>query len=263
VGLAGAEPLTFLALRFALVTLIMGGIALALGARWPRPGAELGHVLMTGLLMQAVYFGCSYVAFDAGVGAGALALIVGLQPLLTAVIASPLLGERVRPLQWLGLSLGIVGVVLVLADKLLIGIGTAAGVGWGFAALVAITLGTLYQKRFATSFDLWAGGTVQFALATLVVTPVAWLTETMRVVWSPGFAWALAYLVVLNSIVAITLLTMMIRRGAASRVTSLFFLVPPGAALVAWLVLDETLAPVQLLGLAVASAGVAVVLRAR
>lgn len=261
VGLADAEPLTFLALRFALVTLIMAGIAMALRRPWPRLGPELLHVAVTGLLMQAVYFGCSYTAFDAGVGAGALALIVGLQPLLTACVAAPFLGERVRPVQWAGMALGIAGVVLVLADKLLLGIGTAAGIAWGFAALVAITAGTLYQKRYATGFDLWSGGAVQFSLATAIVTPAAWLSESMAIAWTPPFAWALAYLVLMNSIVAISLLTLMIRRGAASRVTSLFFLVPPGAAFVAWLVLGETLTPRQLLGMAVAVAGVALVMR--
>jgi drug/metabolite transporter (DMT)-like permease len=261
IGLSGAEPLTFLLLRFAVVTVLMAGIAGFCRSPWPRTRAELVPVVVTGLLMQALYFGCSYLAFAAGVGAGALALIVGLQPLLTAVIAGPMLGERVRPVQWLGLVLGLLGVALVLESKLSLGMGTAAGVVWSFASLLAITLGTLYQKRFAGRFDLWSGGAVQFAAATLVVAPIAALTETMRVAWSWPFTGALAYLVLMNSIVSITLLTIMIRRGEASRVTSLFFLVPPGAAFVAWLVLDERLSPVQLAGMAVATAGVALVVR--
>ncbi|WP_418157763.1 DMT family transporter [Benzoatithermus flavus] len=261
IGLRGAEPLTFLALRFALVTLVMAGIAGLRRSPWPRTRAELVPVVVTGLLMQAVYFGCTYLAFAAGVGAGALALIVGLQPLLTAVVAGPFLGERVRPIQWLGLVLGLVGVALVLEDKLALGASTATGVIWSFLGLFAITGGTLYQKRFAGAFDLWSGGAVQFAVATLVVAPVAAASETMRIAWSWPFASALAYLVLMNSIVAITLLTIMIRRGEASRVTSLFFLVPPGAAFVAWLVLAERLSLVQLAGMAVATGGVGLVMR--
>jgi drug/metabolite transporter (DMT)-like permease len=261
IGLTGAEPLTFLALRFALVTVIMAGIAMWRRSPWPRSRAELVPVVTTGLLMQALYFGCTYLAFAAGVGAGALALIVGLQPLLTAVLAGPLLGERIRPVQWLGLVLGLAGVALVLEGKLALGVGTAAGIVWSFLGLLAITGGTLYQKRFAGRFDLWSGGAVQFAVATVVVAPAAWLTETMDLRWSWPFLASLAYLVVMNSIVAISLLTIMIRRGEASRVTSLFFLVPPAAALVAWLVLGETLSPLQLAGMAVATGGVGLVMR--
>lgn len=255
--------MTFLTLRFVIVTVLMAAVALWRRSPWPRGRAELVPVVVTGLLMQAAYFGCTYQAFAAGVGAGALALIVGLQPLLTAVIAGPLLGERVRPIQWLGLALGLAGVALVLEGKLAQGMGTAAGIVWSFVSLFAITAGTLYQKRFAARFDLWSGGAVQFAVATLVVAPIAALTETMAVDWGWPFAGALAYLALMNSIVSITLLTIMIRRGEASRVTSLFFLVPPAAAFVAWLVLGERLSPLQLAGMAVATAGVALVMRRR
>jgi drug/metabolite transporter (DMT)-like permease len=263
VGLEGAPPLTFLGLRFALVTAIMAAIAALRRSPWPRSGPELGHVLVTGLLMQAVYFSCSYLAFAAGVGAGALALIVGLQPVLTATVAGPFLGERVGLWQWLGLALGIAGVTLVLAGKLATGLGTGAGIVWSFLALFAITGGTLYQKRYAGSFDFWSGGTLQFAVATVVVAPLALLFETPEIRWSWPFTASLAYLVLMNSIIAITLLSLMIRRGEASRVASLFFLVPPGAALVAWLVLGETLTPLQLAGMVVATVGVGLVMRPR
>jgi drug/metabolite transporter (DMT)-like permease len=132
---------------------------------------------------------------------------------------------------------------------------------WGFAALAAITAGTLYQKRLGAGFDIWAGGFVQYGLAAAVVAAAAFLTEPVRVRWSPTFALSLAYLVVLNSVVAIGLLTLMIRRGEASRVTSLFFLVPPAAAAIAWAALGERLSALQILGMAVAAAGVALVMR--
>jgi drug/metabolite transporter (DMT)-like permease len=260
-GLQGAPPLTFLALRFALVTAIMLAAALLLRSRWPRSRRELAHLAVTGLLMQAAYFASTYEAFAAGIGAGTLALILGLQPLVTACVAGPFLGERVGGRQWLGLLLGILGVALVLADKLFLGVGTGGGILWGFVALVAITAGTLYQKRLGAGFDIWSGGFVQYGLAAAVVAAAAVLLEPVHVRWSPTFALSLAYLVVLNSVVAIGLLTLMIRRGQASRVTSLFFLVPPGAAAIAWAVLGEQLSALQLLGMAVAAAGVALVMR--
>jgi drug/metabolite transporter (DMT)-like permease len=262
-GLAGAEPFTFLALRFALAALVMLAVALARRSRWPRGRRELAPLAAAGLLMQVAYFGATYQAFAAGIGAGALALILALQPLVTACIAGPLLGERVAPRQWLGFLLGVAGVALVLSGELAAatGIGTGGGALWGFAALVAITAGTLGQKRLGPGFDLWSGGAVQYGLAALVVGALALLLETARVRWSPTFALALAYLVVMNSVVAVGLLTAMVRRGEAARVTSLMFLVPPGAALLAWLALGERLAAAQALGIAVAATGVALVMR--
>lgn len=260
-GLEGAEPITFLALRFCIVTVLMLAIASVLGAPWPRRPAVIGHILVVGLIMQAVYFGAAYLAFDAGVTAGGLALIVGMQPVVTAVLAAPLLGERVRPWQVLGLVLGVVGIVMVLGEKLAAGLGTPFGVGVAVLALFSITGGTLYQKRFCPRFDLWTGGTLQFAVAALATTVVALLFEDNSITWTPAFGWALAYLVLINSIVAIALLNLMLRRGEAGRVASLFFLVPPGAALVAWLVLGETLGLWALFGMAVATVGVALVVR--
>jgi drug/metabolite transporter (DMT)-like permease len=263
VGLEGAEPITFLALRFCIVTVLLLAIALAMRAPWPRRPAEIGHILVVGLIMQAIYFGAAYLAFDAGVTAGGLALIVGMQPVVTAVIAAPLLGERVRPLQIAGLVLGVLGIVLVLGEKLGAGLGTPFGIAIAVVALFSITIGTLYQKRFCPRFDLWTGGTLQFAIAALATGSVALLFEDNAISWSPAFGWALAYLVLINSIVAIALLNLMLRRGEAGRVASLFFLVPPGAALVAWLVLGETLGLVAIIGMAVATVGVALVVRPR
>jgi drug/metabolite transporter (DMT)-like permease len=260
-GLEGAAPITFLALRFCIVTVLMLAIALALGAPWPRRPALIGHILVTGLIMQAIYFSAAYLAFDAGVTAGGLALIVGMQPVVTACLAAPFLGERVRWVQVLGLVLGVAGIVLVLAEKLGAGLGSPFGVAVAVLALFAITTGTLYQKRFCPHFDLWTGGTLQFAIAALATGVVALLFEDNGITWTPAFTGALAYLVFINSIIAIALLNLMLRRGEAGRVASLFFLVPPGAALVAYLVLGETLGITALIGMAVATVGVALVMR--
>jgi drug/metabolite transporter (DMT)-like permease len=260
-GLEGAAPITFLALRFCIVTVLMLAIVLATRAPWPRRPAEIGHILVVGLIMQAIYFSAAYLAFDAGVTAGGLALIVGMQPVVTAVLAAPWLGERVRPLQILGLVLGVAGIVLVLGEKLGAGLGSPFGIAVAVLALFAITTGTLYQKRFCPRFDLWTGGTLQFGIAALATSAVALAFEDNSITWTPAFAGALAYLVLINSIIAIALLNLMLRRGEAGRVASLFFLVPPGAALVAWLLLGETLGLAALFGMAVATVGVALVVR--
>lgn len=261
IGLDGAAPLTFLALRFVIVTVLLLGIALLLRAPWPRRPQEIGHLVVIGLVMQALYFGAAYLAFAGGVTAGGLALIVGMQPVVTVVAAGWWLGERVRLPQVVGLVLGVLGVVLVLGEKLAAGLGTPMGIAVAVLALFAITAGTLYQKRFCPRFDLWTGGTLQFAVATLATGAVALLVEDNGIAWSWPFAAALAYLVLINSIVAIALLNLMLRRGEAGRVASLFFLVPPGAALVAFLVLGETLGPVALAGMVIATIGVALVMR--
>lgn len=261
VGLEGAAPVTFLALRFVIVAVLMLAIALVLRRPWPRRRPEIGHIVMTGLVMQALYFSTAYLAFDAGVTAGGLALIVGMQPVLTAVIAAGWLGERLRWPQLVGLALGVTGIVLVLAEKLGAGLGSTFGVATAFVSLIAITLGTLYQKRFCPRFDLWTGGTLQFLAAAFATCLVAWLLEDNTIDWTWRFSAALAYLILVNSIIAIGLLNLMLRRGEASRVASLFFLVPPGAALFAWLLLDETLGAAALLGMVIASLGVALVLR--
>ncbi len=261
-GLEGAAPLTFLALRFLIVTALMLAIVRAMRAPWPRTFGEIRHLVVLGLVMQAIYFSCSYLAFGAGITAGGLALIVGMQPVLTAIVAVPLLGEHLRPVQLIGLAMGVAGIVLVLHEKLSAGIGTMAGVAFSLLALVAITGGTLYQKRFSPRFDLWTGGTIQFATAATVTGLAALAFEDNTVTWTTGFVAGLGYLVVVSSIIAIALLNLMLRRGEASRVATLFFLVPPGAALVAWLLLDERFGPVALVGMAIATAGVALVMRA-
>jgi drug/metabolite transporter (DMT)-like permease len=257
-GLPHIEPMTFLALRFAIAAVGFLGIVLWLRLRWPGPRAILQQ-LVAGLLLHGVYLGGVFVAIDQGVEAGAAALVVGLQPLLVAAIAAPLLGETVGWRHCLGLALGLLGVWLVVAEKLGAGMGTAAGIAFAMAALLGITAGTLYQKRVAGGLDIRVGNVFQFASAA-VLTGIAALAFESRVIdWQPDLVVALLWSVVVLSFGAVSLLLWLIAQGAASRVSSLFFLVPPTTALMAWLLFDERLPPLAMLGMALAVAGVALV----
>jgi drug/metabolite transporter (DMT)-like permease len=256
-GLPHAGPLTFLTLRFGLAVALLVLIALVTRAPWPRRAAEIGRYAVAGLLVHAVYLGGVYVGISLGTEAGVSALIVGLQPLLTAAIAAVFLGESVTPRQWAGLVLGLLGLALVLARKLGEGTGGVLGGLACVAALFGITLGTLYQKRFCAGMDLRTGSVVQLAAAGLVTAPLALLLEKTHIDWTGDFVFALVWLVLVLSLGAITLLYVLIRRGAAARVASLFFLVPPCTALIAWPLFGETLGVPALIGMALTALGVA------
>lgn len=258
-GMPHAEPLTFVALRFAVVGVLLGAVCLLARAPWPRSAREYGHLAVSGLLVQAGYLGGVFSAIDLGLSAGAAALIVGLQPLATACIAGPVLGERIGRLQWLGFALGLAGVLMVLGPRANATGATLASVGFATVALASITAGTVYQKRFASGMDLRTGSLVQFTAAALLLVPIALLTESRQVDWTGEFLFALGWLSVVLSLGAITLLNLLIRRGAASQVASLFYLTPGVTALAAWMVFGETLAPSGIAGMVVAAVGVALV----
>ncbi len=260
-GLPFAEPLTFLALRFLLVAVLLATAAAVSRAPWPRDPATLGHLVVAGVLVHGVYLGGVFASIHQGVPAGVSALIVGLQPLLTAALAGPLLGERVRPVQWLGLLLGLGGIGLVVANKLGQGLGSPFAMGLSGLALVGMTAGTLYQKRFGGAMDLRTGNAIQFVAAGVVTGTGALLTESMHIDWTPHFIFALGWLVFVLSLGAISLLLILIREGAASRVASYFYLVPPVTAVEAWLLFDERMGLVALGGMALVVAGVALALR--
>jgi drug/metabolite transporter (DMT)-like permease len=259
IGLAHADTLTFLSLRYALVMVLMAGVALVMRAPWPSTFREVGHIAVAGLLLQAVYFGGVWLAMGKGVGVGAAALIVCTQPIVTALFVGPLLGERVTVRQWLGFGLGVAGVALVVARKLELGLGTGEGMAWAFVGLLGITFGTLYQKKFCAQMDPRSGATVQFFVAAVVLTPLAFLFENGVINWTPVFIASLAYMAIVLSLITMVLLTIMIRRGQVSRMTSMFFLVPPVATLFGWLILDEPVGMTALAGMAVAVIGVALV----
>ena len=260
-GLPHAGPLTFLALRYSLVAGLLVLVALAFRAPWPRTWTEVGHYAVAGLLVHAIYLGGVFVAISLGVEAGVSALIVGIQPLLTAALAGLFLRERVSARQWTGLCLGLLGVTLVLANKLGQGPGSALGSLACLVSLFAITFGTLYQKRYCAGMDLRTGSVVQFVAAGLATAPLAFLFEDTSIEWTGEFLFALLWLVFVLSLGAVTLLYVLIRRGAAARFASLFFLVPPCTALIAWPLFGETLGATALAGMAVTAMGVALATR--
>ncbi|WP_245986978.1 DMT family transporter [Azospirillum thermophilum] len=260
-GLPYAEPLTFLLVRLTLVAAVLALAALVARAPWPRRPAEIGRIALAGLLVHGVYLSGVFIAISKGVSAGVTALIVGLQPLLTATLSGPLLGERVTGRQWAGLLLGLAGVALVVREKLSVTAASLGGMGFAVAALLGITFGTLYQKRHGGSMDLRSGAAIQYAATALVLAVVAPLVETMHIRWTGEFVFALLWLSGVLSIGAIFLLFALIRRGAAAKVASLFHLTPPVTAVVAWAMFDERLGVTALVGMAVVAAGVAMVNR--
>ena len=260
-GLPFAPPLTFLSLRFAAVTGLMLVVVALVRAPWPRSWTAVAHIAVVGLLMHGAYLGGVFTSLDHGLPAGISALVVGVQPLLTATVVGPFLGERVSARQWLGLALGFAGVAMVLADKLAFDRGTFWAVMLSVLALLGITAGTLYQKRYSAQADLRTGAVIQYAAAGAVTLPLALSLETMRVDWTWEFLAAFAWLSLVLSLGAVSLLYWLIRHGAAAKVASLFYLVPPIAALFAWLLFGETLGPAALAGMAIAAIGVAMVQR--
>ncbi len=259
-GLPHAEPLSFLTVRYCLVLALLLPLALAMRAPWPRDARQWLHIGFSGLLLHGLYLGGVFIAISHGLPAGVTALVVGMQPLLTAFAATLLLHETVSRRQWLGLGLGLVGIGLVVAGK-------TAG-DWqmqsllpALLALLAITAGTLYQKRFCPHFDLRTGAFLQFLPTAIITGLVAAGTETFRIEWTGEFIFALAWLVLVLSLGAIALLNHLIRAGTAVNVASLFYLTPPTTALLAWLFFGETFTATMLAGMALAVIGVSLARR--
>ena len=260
IALAHAQPLTVLALRYGLTLLALLPLALALRPPFPR-GRALVDVAVVGVLIQVVYFGLCYVAFKAGASAGTVAVIVCLQPILTAILAPRWSGETIGRRAWAGLALGLGGAVLAVLGRASVSIESPFGLACAGVALLGITFGTLYEKRFGGGGHPVAVNLVQYAAALAFCLPAALLTEETAIAWTPGFLGAMAYLVLGNSLLAMSLLLAMIRRGEVSRVASLFYLVPPLSALVAWPLLGEAVPPLTWAGMGLAAAGVALVAR--
>ena len=260
-GLPFAEPLTFLLIRFASVIVLLGTLALLLRRPWPHRPVQWLHIAVAGALLHGGYLSGVFLAIYGGMPAGVVALVVGIQPLLTAFLSASMVGEPVSRRQWMGLVLGFGGVILVVSEKL--GFSGLSGTGLAFSAmaLVSITVGTLYQKRFCAELDLWSGSVIQFVAAALVLLPFALAFETMRVEWSGQFMFAMTWLIVVLSLGAISLLHVLIRRGAATRVSALFYLVPPTTALLAFFIFGEKLGLAAMAGMAIAAVGVAIAVR--
>lgn len=258
-GLPYAEPLTFLCMRYLGVILFMLTLAVIMRAPWPARSAW-AQIAVAGILMQAMYLGGIWCAVKLGMPAGLAALIANTQPILTAVMG-PLIGERIRGKQWLGLAFGIMGVGLVVANKISVVSLSPVSVGLATMALLAMTTGTLYQKKTCPSFDVRTGQVIQFGASLLVTLPFALLLETQTVQWTPQFFAALAWSVFVLSGVGISVLYILIRHGEATKVTSYMYLVPAVTAAMAWLMFGEKFTATAAAGMAIALAGVALVVR--
>ncbi|NWF48779.1 DMT family transporter [Hydrogenophaga sp. D2P1] len=263
-GMPHAPPMKFLAVRYALSILCFLPWIVLAGVKWPSDRRQALHLAVTGVLMHAGYLGGVWAAVKAGMGSGLSSLIVGIQPVLTAIWLTSVGGQHVSRRQWVGLLLGFAGLVLVVSRKF--GAGgpgdqaTWLNLSFAVMALFAITAGTLYQKRFVMPCDVRSANTVQLLAALLVTLPLALMeAETMR--WNAELAGAMAWSVLGLTLGGSSLLYMLIQRGAAASVTSLMYLVPPCTALIAWQLFAEPITAVTLAGTALTAFGVSLVVR--
>jgi len=259
-GLPYAPPLEFLLVRFALVASLMTLVAFATRATWPRDRRQIAHIAVAAWLVHGVYLGGVFIAIAAGMPAGTSAMLVGLQPILTVFLARAWLGERISRLQWAGLVLGLIGVYFVVRHKIGLG-GDATALVAVMAALVGISVGTLYQKKYCAHVDLRSGAVVQFTACVLLYAAIVALTGWHPIDWTPQFVFALGWSVIVLSVGAISLLYWLLRHGAAADVARLFYLVPPVTALMAFALFGERLDALALAGMALIAVGVALARR--
>lgn len=259
IGLQYAAPFTFLTLRYVFGLACLIPLVLVLRPEWPATRAEFAHILAAGLLMHAATLGGSHYAQYLGMSAGVTALILAAQPLLTALVVSRWMHQRLSPRQWLGVALGLAGVALVVWHKIDIRAVTWASLAAVGFALAAITAGTLYQRAFCPRVDLYGAALLQFAISLAVLAPLAWMVEGMQVRWAWQLAAAIAFLVILASILAVNALHTLMRHGEATRVTSLMYLTPVFAVVLELLMFGVTPTALSLAGIAVTCLGVALV----
>jgi len=259
IGMLYAPPFSFLTLRFIFGILCMLPLVLITRPLWPASRPELGHVIVAGLLMHAMHLGGSHYTQYLGVSAGITAVLLTVQPLLTAFIASRWLGERLSPRQWAGIAVGFAGVVLVVWHKIDIREMTLGSLIAVIVALLAVTAGTLYQRVFCPRVDLRTSTLIQFIASAVVLAPLAWIVEGFSVRWAwPMFA-AIVFLVMCASILAVSALHTLMRHGEATRVTSLFYLTPIFAVVLEFALFKVVPTAVSVIGIAVTCAGVALV----
>lgn len=256
VALPFAGPFTLIFMRFSSAAVILFCVAIIMRAAWPKSLAIYMHLVVVGILVQALQFSGLYVGLSLGVSAGISALIVGMMPILTAVGAVFLLGEKVTKKQVTGLLIGLFGVAIVVLDKIGHGQFDWAGCLAVLLALCGISAGAIYQKKYVTHVDLRVGGCIQLTVASLAVAPLAIALERLEVSWNLTVLMATGWLSLVNSIGAVSVLFLMMRRGEASRVASLFYLIPSATAVMGYLVLGEKLNGLQLSGFMISAAGV-------
>lgn len=257
IGLQYAAPFTFLSLRFAFGLLCLIPVALIFRPAWPASGRELFHLAVAGLLMHAVQLGGSHYAQYLGMSAGVVAIIISSQPLVTAIFLASFMKERIHPGQWFGVGVGLLGVALVVWHKVDVREVTAGSLLGTLVALAGVTAATLYQKRFSPRADLAAAAVIQFAATLVLLSPLALVVEGFEVRWAWELLVAIAFLVILASILGVSVFHLLMRRGEATRVTSLMYL-PPVFAVVAELALFRVVPTVlTVVGMGVACTGVA------
>ena len=263
-GLPYAEPFTFLFVRMVIASALLYLIALHTRVPWPTRISDYGHMAIVGMLIHGIYLGGVFFAISRGMDAGISALIVSLQPLVTVALAAVFLSEPLNRYKVLGVIIGLVGVVMVITAR---GIGSEKILPVGLIScslsLFGIASGTIYQKKFCHNFSLLPAVCVQYVAATFLLLPGAYYLETMQIEWNSHFIFALAWLVLVLSLGAVILLMQLIQRGNASQVASLFYLVPPFTAVEAWLLFNEQLSKIAVLGIALCVIGVALVVRSR
>lgn len=260
-GLMHAQPLTLLALRYVLVLAVLIPVAIVIRPPLPKTWRAAADVAVVGFLIQVAYFGLCYVAFKAGVSAGAVSIIVCLQPILVALAAPAMVGEMMSRKGWIGLAMGLAGAAVVILARSKIAAESPFGLACTLLALLGITGGTLYEKRFGVTHHPVTANLIQYAVGAAFTLPLAFATESLQIQWDMQFVWVMTYLVLGNSLLALSLLLAMIRVGAVSRVSALFYLVPPLSALFAWPLLGEVMPPLGWLGMVLAATGVALASR--
>lgn len=255
IGLLHAGPFTLLALRYVIAVLVLLPLVPLLKPTFPNR-RDAGHIAVTGFLIQVAYFGLCYIAFKSGVSAGGVAIIVCLQPILVSLIAPWMVGESVSRLRWIGLALGLTGAITVILARSGIAHEPPIGLFAAVGGLLGMTAATLYEKRFGVTTHPVPANLIQYAVGAAFTLPLALAVEGLQADWTPELFAVLAYLVIGNSLVAITLLLAMIRAGEVARVSALFYLVPPLSALFAWPLLGEAMPPLAWAGMALAGIGV-------
>jgi len=259
IGLQHAAPFTFLTLRFAIGLACVIPIVLVMQPRWPASPRELGHVVVAGLLMHAVHLSGSHYTQYLGVSAGITALILSAQPLITALIAVRWMGEKLSARQWAGVAIGLAGVALIVWHKVDVQEATLASLVAITVSLAGVTAGTLYQRVFCPLVDLRSAAAVQFAATIVVLAPLAWAFEDTTVRWSWALAGSLLFLVIGASILAVSALHLLMRRGQATRVTSLIYLTPIFAVGLELAMFGVVPSALSLAGIAITCLGVALV----
>ncbi len=261
-GAPYSEPMTFLTLRFTLVLALLLPISLVLRAKWPNP-KQAFHAFITGLLIHGVYLACVFWAIDNGMPAGLAALVMGLQPVMTAFFARGILGERITRNHISGFMLGLAGICLVLYPRLSGGAFsvTPLQIAVVCVAMLSISFGTVYQKHFAANLDMRAATVWQYLAASLLCAGLSFATETQTVIWSGEFIFALGWLTLVLSIGAIFLLLWLIEHGAVSNIAALFYMIPAVTAVISYLLFDEPITLMQILGIIVTATGVVIASR--